>query len=146
MAQDNSASFAVRWTNSFAAAVPLRARYLIAGLFMGGFWSLSTGPLVNQAVGLLLAVAVLPPVIHVARSRMAAQQEPSHRPRMSLTRLTLGKVVVVALAMTATWLLGPSSSYAHPVVGLALIATVATLGPLLHPRMLVHPRAAATEA
>jgi len=126
-----------------AAAVPIRVRYLLAGLTMGGTWAFLNTPLPQRALSMSLLFLVAPPVLHVLRAHLTRGQDRSLQPRASLTRFFGAKAVLVALALTGTWLLQPITPQAPLLIGAALVATVGVLGPLLHSRMLVRPSSAA---
>ena len=122
---------------ALAARIPLRYRYLLAGVNIGVLWMIGDGPVWQHAITLTIVLVVGPPVINLLRSKLV---EDRGQPRMSLARLSAGKALLVILAMTGTWALEPVVAQPKVVVGLALVVTVAVLGPLLHPRMLVANR------
>jgi len=121
------------------ARVPIRVRYLLLGLIMGGTWAFQHGPLWRRAVVMALLTLAAPPVLHWLRSRLAQGRERADRPRASFIRFFGAKAVVVSVAIVATWLLQPVTPGAGLAVGLVLAVTVAALGPILHSRMFVGP-------
>jgi hypothetical protein len=124
---------------ALVARVPLQVRYILVSLIMGGTWAFQHGPLWRRAVVMALLTLVGPPVLHWVRSRLIRGGERAHRPRASFIRFFGAKAILVSFAIAGTWLLQPVTPDAGLVVGLVLAATVATLGPILHPRMLIHP-------
>jgi hypothetical protein len=119
--------------------VPLRVRYLLVGLIMGGTWAFQHGPLWRRAVVMALLTLAGPPVLHWLRSRLARGREWTHGRRASFVRFFGMKAILVSCAVVGTWLLQPVTPSAGLAVGLALAVTVAALGPILHPRLLVDP-------
>ncbi|MFE9687239.1 hypothetical protein [Streptomyces sp. NPDC006285] len=117
---------------------PLVVRYLILGLIMGGLWAWHAGaPLWEHAVRLLALLLIGPPLLHRARARRRRRLGLEGEPRLSLVRLTLLKLWLVALALLAAWVLNDRLSGADYWIagGLTVITTV--FGPPAHPHLIV---------
>ncbi|MEV4015150.1 hypothetical protein AB0J35_32085 [Nonomuraea angiospora] len=125
---------------ALVATIPLRVRYLVVGLPLGLAWGVQGGPLWQRAAIMSVVLLVAPPLLHLARVRMTRAQPRPDRPHASLLRFTVAKAILVALAIFATWLLQSVTAYAEIIIGVAMAATVATLGPVLHPSLLISPR------
>lgn len=121
-----------------ATKVPIPVRYLLVGLIMGGTWGLQSTPLPLRALTMAGMFLAGPPALHWLRSRLTRGQDRSQGPRASLVRFFGAKGLLVVLAFAGTWLLQPITPHAGLYIGLALAATVAVVGPLLHRHMLIH--------
>ncbi|MCX4919041.1 hypothetical protein [Streptomyces sp. NBC_00687] len=116
----------------------LFVRYLLLGLLMGALWAYQhDASLWEHAVRLLGLLLIVPPLLHRAQARRRRRLGQEDRPRLSLVRLSLGKVGIVACALLAAWLLEDRVAGADHWIAGGLTVVVAVGGPLLHPRLIV---------
>ncbi|MGH4002145.1 MAG: hypothetical protein ACRDTJ_32290 [Pseudonocardiaceae bacterium] len=134
---DNDSGLAARAV-VLVTRTPLRVRYVAVGLTIGFTWGVQGGLLWQRPVIMSAVLLVVPPLLHLARARLIQARQRPDRTQASLLRFTVAKADLVVLAIFATWSLQPVTSYAELLVGAALAITVATLGPVLHPHMLVR--------
>ncbi|MFE9687215.1 hypothetical protein [Streptomyces sp. NPDC006285] len=117
--------------------------YPVLGLLMGGLWAYNHGDsLWEHTERLLLVVVTVPPLLERVRTRRRRRLGREGEPHVSMWRLTLLKLGVVALALIATCLLRervPDADY-WTAAGMALFVSVA--GPALHPWMITRKRPA----
>ncbi len=125
---------------TLAARVPLWTRYLLVGVIMGLVWGLQTGPLWEHAVRLAVLLMIVPPLLHQIRTRRDTRRGRRAGPHLSLVRISAAKAGLVAAATLVTWLVEPAVKHPEYVGAFLLTATIAGLGPLLHARMVTHPR------
>ena len=118
----------------------VRLRYLVVGLVLGAAWSWNTGlPPWSHALRLGLLILVVPPLFLLAR-RTWASRRPGFDPTASSAHLrgwVVAKLVLVVAALALQVLLERwlSPTGAADVVGLVLVVTVASAGPLVHERL-----------
>ncbi|MDI3404070.1 hypothetical protein [Streptomyces cavernicola] len=108
----------------------LRLAYAAAGLLIGGAWLYGRDmPLWEHALRLCVIVVVVPPVLHLIRSRLRRYSADRHLP---LRRLVVAKVLLVAAAVAVELVLDPLTAWASFVTAAALAAVVAVGGPTWH--------------
>ncbi|MDI3390307.1 hypothetical protein QIS99_29550 [Streptomyces sp. B-S-A8] len=112
------------------ATTGLRLVYAAAGLLIGGAWAYGRDmPLWEHALRLCVIVVVVPPVLHLVRSRLRRRSAAQHLP---LRQLVVTKVLLVAAAVVVELLLDPLTAWASFVTAAALAAVVAVGGPAWH--------------
>ncbi|WP_040691486.1 hypothetical protein [Nocardia vinacea] len=136
---ENSSGFATRLVTRLTA-IPLPVRYLVAGLGFGLGWIGQIGPLWVRALVMSMLLLVVPLLLHLVRVRMVRAQPRSDGAHGSLFRFTVAKAILVVLVVFASWSLQSVTSWADIILGGAMAAIVAALGPVLHPLMLTRPR------
>ncbi|MDQ8701153.1 hypothetical protein RCO28_01450 [Streptomyces sp. LHD-70] len=111
-------------------ATGLRLAYAAAGLLIGGAWVYGRNmPLWEHALRLCLIVVVVPPVLHLVRSRIRRRPAAQHLP---LRQLVVAKVLLVVAAVAVELLLDPLTAWASFVTAAALATVVAVGGPPWH--------------
>jgi hypothetical protein len=116
---------------------PPRAIYPALGLLLGATWALSSGePLWQHAAKTLALVLTVPFAIGWLRARRYRRKGASGGPELSVPRLVTAKLSLVAAALIVNWALAGRVAGADYIVAAALLATVALLGPRVHPRLL----------
>jgi hypothetical protein len=125
------------------AALAIRMRYLAAGLVLGLIWVWHADePLWEHVLRLVIVVLILAPVLRLAPRIRGVRRTRARR--LSWTWLLAFKLPLIGLAVLADWALGHwmTATASGIVTGVAMAAAVATLGPVLHPRLFVAaPRA-----
>ena len=107
-----------------SAAKQPRTRYLIAGLVVGGLWLLNGDKsLLYHAVQMLIVMSVLTGLQIVLDRR--------HGETPAYVRLISAKLVLVAVAVGAQWLLTPVTSESNTIVAAGLVVLVTAAGPAL---------------
>ncbi|MWA14636.1 hypothetical protein [Streptomyces sp. BA2] len=110
----------------------LRLAYATAGLLIGGAWAYGKDmPLWEHALRLCVIVVVVPPALHLVRSRLRRRSAARHLP---LRQLVVAKVLLVAAAVVAELLLDPLTAWASFITAAALAAVVTVAGPTWHRR------------
>ena len=106
------------------AAKRPRSHYLIAGLAVAGLWLLNGDKsLLNHAVQMLIVMSVLTGLqIVLDRRRSVAP---------AYVRLISAKLVLVAVAVGAQWLLAPVTSESNTIVAAGLVVLITAAGPAL---------------
>jgi hypothetical protein len=126
-----------RPTHAAQTAQYSHAHYLIIGLVLGGLWILNRDKsLLFHAVQMLVVMSLFTGVQIVLRRRA--------REVLPYTRLVVPKLVLVALAVGAEWLLASVTSRSNAIVAVGLVVLVTALGPVLD--RLAARRAAAARA
>src|SRR5262249_20722649 len=106
------------------AAKQPRSHYLIAGLAVAGLWLLNGDKsLLYHAVQMLIVMSVLTGLQIVIDRR--------HGETPAYVRLISAKLVLVALAVAAEWLLAPVTPRSSPIVAAGLVVLIAAAGPAL---------------
>lgn len=106
------------------AAKRPRGHYLIAGLAVAGLWLLNGDKsALYHAVQMLIVMSVLTGLQIVLDRR--------HGGRAPYIRLISAKLVLVAVAAGAEWLLAPVTSYSNAIVAAGLVVLVTATGPAL---------------
>jgi hypothetical protein len=101
-----------------------RGHYLIAGLAVGGLWLLNGDKsLLYHAVQMLIVMSVLTGLQIVLERR--------HGGTPAYVRLITAKLVLVAVAVGAQWLLAPVTSWSDTIVAAGLVGLIAAVGPAL---------------
>ncbi|MFE7111487.1 hypothetical protein ACFU98_39310 [Streptomyces sp. NPDC057575] len=104
----------------------LRLAYAVAGLLIGGAWAYGRDmPPWEHALRLGVIVTVVPPVLHLVRSRLG-RSAGRHLP---LQHLVVAKVLLVLGAMVMDLLLEPLTVWASFVTAGILAAVVDVGGP-----------------
>jgi hypothetical protein len=119
-------------------SLTVRTRYLIAGLVLGLIWAWHADePPWEHLLRLVIVVLILAPVLRLAPQLLGILR-PAAR-RVPWQRLLAAKVPLLALALLADWGLRRwmTATVSGLVTAAALAAAVATLGPVLHRRLLV---------
>ena len=113
----------------------VRLWYLVAGLFMGAAWAWNRGtPLWEHAVKLLVLMVVVSAVLSWQQRR--GSRGAHQGPQVSIPRLVAAKVLLVAAAVAANWLLAGRVAKPDLIVATCLALFVALLGPHLHSRLI----------
>jgi hypothetical protein len=98
--------------------------YLLIGLVLGGLWILNRDKsLLFHAVQMLVVMSLFTGVQIVLRRRA--------REVLPYIRLVVPKLVLVALAVGAEWLLASVTSRSNAIVGVGLVVVVTAVGPVL---------------
>jgi hypothetical protein len=106
------------------AAKQTRSPYLIAGLAVGGLWLLNGDKsLLYHAVQMLAVMSVLT-VLQIVAGR-------HHGKTPAYVRLIGAKLVLVAVAVGAEWLLAPVTSRSNTIVAAGLVVLITAAGPAL---------------
>ena len=106
------------------AAKQPRAHYLIAGLAVGGLWLLNGDKsLLYHAVQMLIVMSVLTGL------QIALDRRRGERP--AYIRLISAKLVLVAAAVGAGWLLPKVTSQSNTIVAVGLVVLITAAGPPL---------------
>jgi hypothetical protein len=106
------------------AAKQPRGHYLIAGLAVAGLWLLNSDKsLLYHAVQMLIVMSVLTGLQIVLDRR--------HGNAPAYVRLVSAKLVLVAVAVGAGWLLAPVTSWSNTVVAAGLVVLITAAGPAL---------------
>ena len=118
-----------------AAGAPVRIRYAVIGVVLGGAWAANWGlPPWEHALRLVVLLLVVVPVVNLARSRHLRRRGRPAEPSSHLRGLVISKVILVALALVVEialerWLpLGTATT----VVALLLFVVVVVAGPPSH--------------
>jgi hypothetical protein len=97
---------------------------LIIGLVLGGLWILNRDKsLLFHAVQMLVVMSLFTGLQIVLRHRAGEV--------LPYIRLVVPKLVLVALAVGAEWLLGSVTSSSNAIVAVGLVVVVTALGPVL---------------
>ncbi|MFE7112801.1 hypothetical protein ACFU98_38345 [Streptomyces sp. NPDC057575] len=111
-------------------ATGLRLAYAVAGLLIGGAWAYGRDtPLWEHALRLGVIVVVVPPIVHLVRSRLRRRPTTQHLP---LRQLVVAKVLLVVAAVVVELMLDPLTAWASFLTAAALTAAVAVRGPIWH--------------
>ncbi|WP_086663663.1 hypothetical protein [Lentzea kentuckyensis] len=137
---ENDRGFVTRLVTRLTA-IPLRVRYLVAGLGFGLGWIGQLGPLWVRALVMSVVLLVVPVLLHFVRVRLIKVRLREDGRRGSLLRFTVAKAILVAFVVVTSWALQSVSPFADLIAGACMAAIVAILGPVLHSRMLTRPRA-----
>ena len=106
------------------AAKQPRSHYLIAGLAVAGLWLLNGDKsLLYHAVQMLIVMSVLTG-LQIVIDRHRGGTPP-------YIRLISAKLVLVAVAVGAGWLLGPVTSGSNTIVAAGLVVLITAAGPPL---------------
>src|SRR5215470_17806281 len=106
------------------AAKQPRSHYLIAGLAVAGLWLLNGDKsLLYHAVQMLIVMSVLTGLQIVIDRR--------HVETPAYIRLISAKLVLVAVAVGAEWLLAPVTSWSSTIVAAGLVVLITAAGPPL---------------
>ena len=106
------------------AAKQPRTHYLIAGLAVAGLWLLNGDKsLLYHAVQMLIVMGVLTGLQIVLDRR--------HGGTPAYVRLISAKLVLVAVAVGAGWLLAPVTSQSNIIVAVGLVVLITAAGPPL---------------
>ena len=106
------------------AAKQPRSHYLIAGLAVAGLWLLNGGKsLLYHAVQMLIVMSVLTGLQIVLDRR--------HGETPAYVRLISAKLVLVAVAVGAQWLLTPVTTVSSTIVAAGLVVLITAAGPAL---------------
>jgi hypothetical protein len=108
---------------AWAAKQP-RSHYLVAGLAVAGLW------LLNGDKSLLYHAAQM----LIVRSGLTGLQivlDRHHRETTPYVRLISAKLVLVAVAVGAEWLLAPVTSESNTIVAIGLVVLITAAGPRL---------------
>jgi hypothetical protein len=120
------------------AALAIRIRYLVAGIFLGLVWAWHADkPLWEHVLKLAIVLLLVAPILRVARQALGARRGRTRS--VSWPRLLAAKVPLLVLALLADWGLRHwmSATSSGLVTAVAVAVAVATLGPVLHPHLLV---------
>jgi hypothetical protein len=122
-------------THTAQAAKQIGSHYLvplIAGLAVGGLWLLNRDKsLLYHAVQMTALMSVLT-VVQVVLDRRGGRAPASPGAYARLFGRLLGsKLVLVAVAVGAEWLLAPRTSRSNAIVAAGLVVWVTALGPVL---------------
>ena len=99
-------------------------RYLIAGLAVAGLWLLNEDKsLLYHAVQMLIVMSALTGLEIVIQRR--------HGGAPAYIRLISAKLVLIAVAVGAEWLLAPVTSQSNTVVAVGLVVLITGVGPAL---------------
>jgi hypothetical protein len=113
-----------RPTDTAQTAQYSHAHYLLIGLVLGGLWILNRDKsLLFHAVQMLVVMSLFTGVQIVLRRRA--------REVLPYIRLVVPKLVLVALAVGAEWLLASVTSRSNAIVAVALVVLVTAVGPVL---------------
>src|SRR5215472_11368745 len=106
------------------AAKKPRSHYLIAGLAVAGLWLLNGDKsLLYHAVQMLIVMSVLTGIQIVLDRR--------HGKTPAYARLISAKLVLVAVAVAAEWLLAPVTAESNTIVAVGLVVLITAAGPAL---------------
>jgi len=106
------------------AAKQPRSHYLIAGLAVGGLWLLNGDKsLLYHAVQMLIVMSVL--------TGLQIVIDRHHGGTPAYVRLISAKLVLVAVAVGAEWLLAPVTSRSNTIVAAGLVVLITAAGPAL---------------
>ena len=113
-----------RPTRSGQTAQYTHAHYLMIGLVLGGLWILNRDKsLLFHAVQMLVVMSLFTGVQIMLRRRA--------REALPYPRLVVPKLVLVALAVGAEWLLASVTSRSNAIVAVGLVVLVTAVGPVL---------------
>ncbi|WP_406637652.1 hypothetical protein [Amycolatopsis sp. WGS_07] len=111
------------------AGTTMRLGYAVAGLVIGGAWAFGWDvPVWEHALRLLVIILVVPPVVHLARTRLGRLTH-THPP---LRHLVIAKVLLVIGAIGLELLLDQVTPAAPFITAAALTVIVAACGPRWH--------------
>jgi len=106
------------------AAKGPRSHYLIAGLAVAGLWLLNGDKsLLYHAVQMLIVMSVL--------TGLQIVLDRHHGETPAYIRLISAKLVLVAVAVGAQWLLAPVTSESNTIVAAGLVVLITAAGPAL---------------
>jgi hypothetical protein len=106
------------------AARQPRSHYLIAGLAVAGLWLLNGDKsLLYHAVQMLIVMSVLTG-LQIVLDRHHGETPP-------YVRLISAKLVLIAVAVGAEWLLAPVTSSSNTIVAVGLVVLITAAGPAL---------------
>jgi hypothetical protein len=106
------------------AAKQPRSHYLIVGLALAGLWLLNRDKsLLFHAVQMLIVMSVLTGLQIVLDHR--------HGKAPAYARLISAKLVLVAVAVGAEWLLAPVTTRSNTIVAVGLVVLITAAGPAL---------------
>ena len=112
------------WARMAAAVKRPRSRYLTAGLVVGGLWLLNGDKSVlYHAVQMLIVMSVL--------TGLQIVIDRHHGNSPAYLRLISAKLVLVAVAAGAEWLLAPVTSESNTIVAAGLVILITAAGPAL---------------
>jgi hypothetical protein len=98
--------------------------YLLIGLVLGGLWILNRDKsLLFHAVQMLVVMSLFTGIQIVLRR--------GAREVLPYTRLVVPKLVLVALALGAEWLLRSVTSRSNAIVAVGLVVLITAVGPVL---------------
>jgi hypothetical protein len=113
-----------RWARMARAARQPRSHYLIAGLAVAGLWLLNGDKsLLYHAVQMLIVMSVLTG-LQIVLDRHHGETPP-------YVRLISAKLVLIAVAVGAEWLLAPVTSSSNTIVAVGLVVLITAAGPAL---------------
>lgn len=126
----------------------IRWPYLAIGTILGVLWVVQRDiPYGEHMLRTGSALVVIPPIAHLIRHRVHRHRGHSSPTRISLPRLVFAKLALMGVAFALDWVLGELLGHSllaiDLLLGAGIIATIALLGPLLHPRFVVSSRRAA---
>ncbi|MDH6128104.1 hypothetical protein [Kitasatospora sp. GP82] len=113
----------------------IRVGYALVGAFLA--WRWATGgsePAWEHGLQVLATMAALMALLQLARRRRIRRVGWSVLDRVPLRILLPAKVLLVAVALGAQWLLARWTSEAQSIVALGLFLVIAVGGPVLHRR------------
>jgi hypothetical protein len=111
-------------THTAQTAQYSHTHYLLIGLVLGGLWILNRDKsLLFHAVQMLVVMSLFTGVQIVLRRRA--------REVLPYTRLVVPKLVLVALAVGAEWLLRSVTSRSNAIVAVGLVVLITAVGPVL---------------
>ena len=106
------------------AAKQPRGHYLIAGLAVAGLWLLNGDKsLLYHAVQMLIVMSVL--------TGLQIVVDRHHGVTPAYLRLISAKLVLVAVAVGAEWLLARVTSWSNTIVAVGLVVLITAVGPAL---------------
>ena len=113
-----------RWARMARAAQQPRTHYLIVGLAVAGLWLLNGDKsLLYHAVQMLIVMSVL--------TGLQIVLDRHHGKTPAYIRLISAKLVLVAAAVGAEWLLAPVTSESNTIVAAGLVVLITAAGPAL---------------
>lgn len=115
-----------------------RSRYLILGVILGLFWYVNGAqPLWQHALRMLLIMAGVLIVLELLARRR--HRGGGDRPHIAHGRIIAAKLVLLAVAVGAEWLLDLYTSRADLIVAIGLAVVVAVAGPPLEHHLVRMP-------
>jgi phosphatidylglycerophosphate synthase len=114
-----------------------RSRYAIIGAILGVLWYVNdAGPLWEHAVCVIVIMFAVLVVLELVNRRRHGGAD---RPRISHGRIIATKLVFLAVAIGAQWLLDQWTDYANVIVAVGLAVVVAVAGPRLQHHLVRTP-------
>jgi hypothetical protein len=111
-------------TRTGHAAKSTRSHYLIAGLAVAGLWLLNEDKsLLYHAVQMLIVMSVL--------TGLQIVLDRHHGKAPAYARLIIAKLVLIAVAVGAEWMLAPVTSRSNTIVAIGLVVLITAAGPRL---------------